>query len=374
MLLLEDDPAFRAAIREFLTEAGYTVREARSGIEGIQEVLTGDFAVVICDMMMPGLPGDLFYRAVERARPPLCERFIFMTGHRGNTTANDFIRAVNGRVLLKPFRLDTILAAMREVEGSQPDARETSPARSGASMAEVVDRSSSSPVRVLPYPQPTARVVPVPLNQSLVERTWKILPPETISPDEQWRWRRVAAGVITLLVVMTLIVAWHGRVEERAAVAANELRALETRWAVVARELDDARKYAEKFEKFAGRAAEVTSESQRHRWSTALERIVANTTGDIQVRSIRIRREGLGGAWVLRLGAQCAGNRLVADAFRIQLQQNLAAVFPSTVTTQFEAMVDDPVGDAAPAGNAGVSFTIVAKIAAPAGTASPSLR
>src|SRR5687767_11492260 len=65
-LLLEDDSAFREIIKEFFQEAGYTVREVNSGVEGIQEVLAGDFSIVLCDMMMPGLAGDLFYRAVER--------------------------------------------------------------------------------------------------------------------------------------------------------------------------------------------------------------------------------------------------------------------------------------------------------------------
>ena len=60
-------------------------------------------------MMMPTLPGDMFFRAVERMRPHLCSRFVFMTGHRGNQKVNDFINLVNGTILNKPFKVDDLL-------------------------------------------------------------------------------------------------------------------------------------------------------------------------------------------------------------------------------------------------------------------------
>jgi len=38
-------------------------------------------------------------KSVERIRPHLCDRFIFMTGHRGNQKVNDFIQNVRGKIL-----------------------------------------------------------------------------------------------------------------------------------------------------------------------------------------------------------------------------------------------------------------------------------
>ena len=80
-----------------------------NGVEGVHQVLASDFEVLLCDMMMPTLPGDMFFRAVERMRPHLCDRFIFMTGHRGNTKVNDFIASVSGTILTKPFHVDDLL-------------------------------------------------------------------------------------------------------------------------------------------------------------------------------------------------------------------------------------------------------------------------
>ena len=70
----------------------YEVVAVENGVEGVHKCWPATFEVILCDMMMPTLPGDMFFRAVERMRPHLCDRFVFMTGHRGNAKVNDFIR------------------------------------------------------------------------------------------------------------------------------------------------------------------------------------------------------------------------------------------------------------------------------------------
>ena len=109
VLLLEDDASFKEIMTEFLRESGFEVVAVQNGVEGVHEVLASDFEVILCDMMMPTLPGDMFYRAVERMRPHLCDRFIFMTGHRGNHKVNEFISNVCGTMLGKPFHVDDLL-------------------------------------------------------------------------------------------------------------------------------------------------------------------------------------------------------------------------------------------------------------------------
>jgi len=116
ILLVEDDPAFREIMRDFLTESGFSVVAVQNGVQGVHEVLASDFKIVLCDMMMPALPGDMFYCAVERLRPQLCERFIFMTGHRSNPRLSEFIEKVRGSILTKPFRLDDLLEMIAFVE------------------------------------------------------------------------------------------------------------------------------------------------------------------------------------------------------------------------------------------------------------------
>ncbi|MEQ1860668.1 MAG: response regulator [Chthoniobacteraceae bacterium] len=116
ILVLEDDQAFRDIMHCYFTDQGLSVVTVQNGVEGVHEVLAGDFDAILCDMQMPTLPGDMFYRAVERMRPHLCERFIFMTGYRGNQKINEFINSVNGMVLIKPFHMDEIQEMLAFVE------------------------------------------------------------------------------------------------------------------------------------------------------------------------------------------------------------------------------------------------------------------
>ena len=116
VLLLEDDEMFKGIIKEFLESNFYDVIAVNNGAEGVRAVMKDEFDVIICDMMMPKLPGDMFYTAIERMRPHLCRRFIFITGHRGNQKINDFIKQVRGTMLTKPFHMDDLLEAVACVQ------------------------------------------------------------------------------------------------------------------------------------------------------------------------------------------------------------------------------------------------------------------
>ena len=116
VLLLEDDEMFKGIIKEFLESNFYEVVAVANGAEGVRAVMKDEFDIVICDMMMPKLPGDMFYIAVERMRPHLCRSFIFITGHRGNEKINNFIKQVRGTMLAKPFHMDDLLETIAFVQ------------------------------------------------------------------------------------------------------------------------------------------------------------------------------------------------------------------------------------------------------------------
>ena len=81
--MLDDDFAFSDMIRMILEQNGYEVDLAADGVKGVKYIMVNDYSVILCDMVMPHLAGDMFYTAVERIKPHLCRRFIFVTGHQG---------------------------------------------------------------------------------------------------------------------------------------------------------------------------------------------------------------------------------------------------------------------------------------------------
>ena len=116
VLLLEDDEQFEQMLKDFLESHDFDVTAVKNGAEGVREVMTSDYTVIVCDMMMPTLPGDMFYRAVERAKPHLCKKFIFITGYKGDAKINDFIKRIDGTMLNKPFHVDDLIETINFVQ------------------------------------------------------------------------------------------------------------------------------------------------------------------------------------------------------------------------------------------------------------------
>jgi CheY-like chemotaxis protein len=117
ILLLEDRDDFRSVLRDHLVSCSHEVVSVDSGVEGIQEILKGPFDLIICDMMMPNIGGEMFYLAVTRVRPAAGQRFIFFTGHRNNSPIEAFFRRVNATVLYKPFKMSVLDRAIEEILG-----------------------------------------------------------------------------------------------------------------------------------------------------------------------------------------------------------------------------------------------------------------
>src|SRR5437588_11873176 len=90
VLLLEDREDFREVLRDYLTTRHFHVISVPSGVEGLREIMKGRFDIILCDMLMPKLGGELFYWAVTPVRPAAAKRLIFFTGHRDNLVIQFF--------------------------------------------------------------------------------------------------------------------------------------------------------------------------------------------------------------------------------------------------------------------------------------------
>jgi len=120
ILILEDDVALAMQLKEALEIQGYVVTVVSNGAEGLKKILATDFSIILCDIVMPNFPGDMFYLAVERVRPRLCKRFIFMTGYKGDRKIEEFIRRIRGLMLWKPFEMQVLFEALKVVNDKNP--------------------------------------------------------------------------------------------------------------------------------------------------------------------------------------------------------------------------------------------------------------
>ena len=109
ILLLDDDLELADTLKSLLQSRNFLVTTAKNGVEGLREVMAMDFDVILCDMLMPTMPGDMFYLAVQKVKPHLCKRFLFITGHGDDARTNEFLHKTDGLAVFKPVPTDELV-------------------------------------------------------------------------------------------------------------------------------------------------------------------------------------------------------------------------------------------------------------------------
>jgi two-component system C4-dicarboxylate transport response regulator DctD len=115
VLVVDDDIELALQFQELLEVHGYRVSTVADGGEALKLVLQDNVDAIVCDLSMPELPGDLFYREIGRARPQLLRRFIFLTGNVDNPLYETFLKNVSAPVLPKPASMDRLLEKLAAV-------------------------------------------------------------------------------------------------------------------------------------------------------------------------------------------------------------------------------------------------------------------
>ena len=79
------------------------------GREALDRAARERYDLVICDMKMPGLDGQHFYQSLVRARHPLQERFLFVTGDVIARQTHEFLERNRLPHVAKPFRVEELM-------------------------------------------------------------------------------------------------------------------------------------------------------------------------------------------------------------------------------------------------------------------------
>jgi PAS domain S-box-containing protein len=104
ILLVDDNPANLLALRAILDNPHYCLTEARSGDEAIQRLQSADFAVVLLDVLMPGISGFETARQIRQNERLRRTPIIFLTAadiDREQIEEGYSLGAVD--LLVKPF-------------------------------------------------------------------------------------------------------------------------------------------------------------------------------------------------------------------------------------------------------------------------------
>jgi CheY-like chemotaxis protein len=120
ILLAEDEPAVRGFARRTLEAYGYTVLEAAGGAEALTIAAShsGPIALLLTDVVMPGLQGHQLAAQLTAARPEL--RVLYVSGFTDNSVIHHGVSEHGVAFLPKPFSSEALGQAVRAVLDGQP--------------------------------------------------------------------------------------------------------------------------------------------------------------------------------------------------------------------------------------------------------------
>ena len=110
ILIVEDEAKLARFVELELTHEGYSVDKAADGREGLERMETGEYALVLLDIMLPGLNG---LEVLRRARRSVDTPVIMLTAR---DTVMDKVTGLDMGAedyVTKPFEIEELLARIR---------------------------------------------------------------------------------------------------------------------------------------------------------------------------------------------------------------------------------------------------------------------
>ena len=111
ILIIEDEHKTGDYLKQGLTESGFVTEWASNGVDGLHLALTGDFDLLVLDVMLPGLTG---WQVMERLRQSGKQMpVLFLTAR---DLVEDRVKGLElgaDDYLVKPFAFSELLARVR---------------------------------------------------------------------------------------------------------------------------------------------------------------------------------------------------------------------------------------------------------------------
>ncbi|HVL35641.1 MAG TPA: EAL domain-containing protein [Burkholderiales bacterium] len=139
ILVVDDNRANREALASLLEVAGYAVVKAADGQQALEQARAAPPALVIADVLMPGMDGYVLARSLREDPRTAAVPVVFYTAYFGGRDAQELARAHGvARVLVKPSDNDLILRAIKDVLDERPPRPAAAPAELGSEHLRVV--------------------------------------------------------------------------------------------------------------------------------------------------------------------------------------------------------------------------------------------
>ncbi len=107
ILVVDDEPTYRASISRCLTNNSYRVTAADTGERALELLSTGNYDLLITDLKMPGISGLDLIKKIREISPSTAT--IIMTAYATIETAVEATKSGAFHYLVKPFNIDELV-------------------------------------------------------------------------------------------------------------------------------------------------------------------------------------------------------------------------------------------------------------------------
>jgi len=113
LLLVDDEESLLLLIRDELENSGYDVDTAESGEKALEILSKKKFAIVVLDIMMPGIDGLEVLKNIRQQG--LKSKVVLLTGVNELKIARDSLALGANDFLMKPYDFNTLKTCLERV-------------------------------------------------------------------------------------------------------------------------------------------------------------------------------------------------------------------------------------------------------------------
>ncbi|MBI5741666.1 MAG: sigma-54-dependent Fis family transcriptional regulator [Nitrospirae bacterium] len=122
ILVVDDDPQLRCALKEAICRMGHTVVLAEDPLDALRKLEDTPVSMIVTDMKMPGMDGVSFIR--EARKKTGCLPILVITGYATIENAVDAMKEGACDYLMKPFSYEALTRAIETVMSGMSCAHE----------------------------------------------------------------------------------------------------------------------------------------------------------------------------------------------------------------------------------------------------------
>jgi two-component system NtrC family sensor kinase len=114
-LVLDDEAEIAALLADMLGREGFDCDVVDNGEAALEHLARRDYALILCDLRMPGVDGAAVFDWLTQHRPHLCRRVGFVTGDTLGSASEGFLARAARPVLEKPFMPTSVRQLLAEI-------------------------------------------------------------------------------------------------------------------------------------------------------------------------------------------------------------------------------------------------------------------